>query len=93
MSDNLDFDPHKHQTIYHPPAQTDIFTIIKNNTGGLAWIATGLAAFVGLILAWERKASKVELEKAKSRVLLLEKEIVRIRTELKYRFKTERRRP
>ena len=94
MSDdnNIQFDPHQHQTVYLPPAQTDIFTILRNNTGSLAWIAAALFAFWGIATAWERKASKTQLEKAHARILKLEKEIVSIRAELKFR-KFRRRRP
>lgn len=80
------YEPLREQhTIMVPAPRNDLWGILRDNTGTLTWIALLFAGFAGLVIAWERKANRTEVQALQQRVLKAEKEIVILKTILKHR--------
>jgi len=80
------YDPIREQhTIMVPAPRNDIFTIIRDNAVAFVFLGSVFAGFAGLVIAWERKANKTEVQVLQKRVLKAEKEIVILKTILKHR--------
>jgi len=79
------YDPIREQhTIMVPAPRNDIFTIIRDNAVAFVFLGSVFAGFAGLVIAWERKANKTEVQVLQKRVLKAEKEIVILKTTLKH---------
>lgn len=79
------YEPIREQhTIMVPAPRNDLWGILRDNTGTLTWIAMLFIGFAGLVIAWERKANRTEVQALQKRVLQTEKELVILKTTLQH---------
>ena len=87
------YEPIREQhTIMVPAPRNDLWGILRDNTGTLTWIALLFAGFAGLVIAWERKANRTEVQALQKRVLKLETDVAILRTTVQH-LRERRRKP
>ena len=79
------YDPIREQhTIMVPAPRNDLLGILRDNIPVILFLGTVFAGFAGLVIAWDRKANRVEVQALQKRVLQTEKELVILKTTLKH---------